>query len=73
MLVTVNVALPLLVMVIVAVAVAPVVTLPNARFPLTPMTFVPAIVPWGYCAIVMSATPAFACWRTQLRTSRSVR
>ena len=40
MLLTVRAELPVLAMVSVAVAVIPVVTFPNARFPLNPMIFV---------------------------------
>jgi hypothetical protein len=42
MLLTVNVELPLFAIVIVAVAVVPVVTLPNAKLPVTPMMRVAA-------------------------------
>ena len=40
MLLTVNAELPVLLMVSTAVAVVPVVTLPNAKFPLNPIIFV---------------------------------
>ena len=50
---TVSVAFPLLVIVIVAVAVVPVVTLPNARFPLTPMIRVGTGVPVPDAASVL--------------------
>jgi hypothetical protein len=43
MLLTVKAELPVLLMVITAVAVAPVVTLPNARLPVTPMMRVAAV------------------------------
>jgi len=45
MLLTVSTELPLLVIVMLAVAVCPVVTFPNARFPLTPMIFVGTGIP----------------------------
>jgi hypothetical protein len=55
MLLTVNAELPVLLMVIVAVAVAPVVTLPNAKLPVTPMMRVAVTTPLWVAVKVLPA------------------